>query len=308
MSDIKYWMALDQAEGLGPVNLKIIYDAVTPIALSISDVFHLSSDELKSEFNFSDKIISGFQNAQSLFDAVEEDYFKLIDAKISVIPFFSLDYPKRILKNLASGYPSILYGFGNLNLLNTDSIAVLGDKDISFKGEIISYNAAKSLANHGITSISGFAKGVGTIVHRSSIENGGKTTAVLPYGIFNYKIPDSLSEIINPDSIAIVSPFYPNTQANKFNAFHRNKIICAMSKAVYIVEAPIEGGIFEAAKSAHKLNIPLFVTKYSEYPQNALGNHKIILDYKAEPITRKKDIEQIEPDMDKIIAIAKFNQ
>ena len=299
-------MALDQAEGLGPVNLKVIYDALAPLSLSMSDVFSLSSEELKSEFNFSDKIISGFQHAQRLFDSIEEDYFKLMDAKISIIPFFSLDYPQRILKNLTSAYPPILYGFGNLNLLNTDSIAILGDKDISFKGEIISYNAAKSLAKHFITSISGFAKGVGTIVHRSSIENGGHTVAVLPYGIFNYKIPDSLSEIINPDSICIISPFYPNTPANKFNAFHRNKIICAMSKAVYIVEAPIEGGIFEAAKSAHKLKIPLFVTKYSEYPQNALGNQKIISDYDAEPITRRKEVEQIEPDIDKIIAIAKF--
>ena len=109
------------------------------------------------------------------------------------------------------------------------------------------------------------------------------------------------------ENTAIASPFYPDEQITKYNAFERNKIICALSKAVFIVEAPSEGGIFEAAKSAVKLNVPLYTAAYGEYPANALGNKKILEEMHGKAVMQRKGAELIEPNMDAFIADVKFN-
>ena len=174
------------------------------------------------------------------------------------------------------------------------------------EGTRSAYVAARELSRHDIVTVSGFASGVGMIAHRAALQSDGMTTAVLPCGIFNLQVPDLIKEVLNPDAAVIISPFYPTEEANRYNAYNRNRIVCGLSKAAYIVEAPEEGGIYEAAKSANKLQVPLFTTKYSEYPDNAKGNEKILDELGGRPIQRRRDREQLEPNMDEIIACAKF--
>jgi len=304
----KYWIALEQSQGIGPAHLKEIHDTLSKLDLSIVDLFDLTGEEIEEEFHFNSKLVESICNARDVLNEIEDDYFAMIDAGINIIPFFSSDYPERLTKIMGNSFPPILYTFGNKKILKEGGIAILGDKNISDRGELIAYGAARELARHRITTISGFANGVGLVSHRAAIENGGNTIAVVPYGIKHFKPPEFIREVMDPDKIIIVSPFYPSREVNKFNAFIRNKIICALSYAVYIVEAPADGGIFEAAKSAHKLKIPLFTTRYGNYPENALGNPKIMEEFNGEPIQRKKDADTPEPNMDRIIALAKFGE
>jgi len=306
MGSTKYWIALDQAQGIGPVHMSEIYHELDRINLSISDLFDLTGEEIKEEFPFHDKVVDGILAARGLIEDIEKDYFSLLDAGIEIIPFFSGEYPAYLKETMGKNVPPILYTFGNKTILQQKGIAILGDRDVSEKGEMIAYMGAKDLARHDIVTISGFASGVGMIAHRAALQNGGMTTAVLPCGMLNLHIPELIKEVLNPDAMVLVSPFYPNAEANKYNAYNRNKIICGLSKAAYIVEAPEDGGIFEAAKSAKKLNIPLFTTMYGEYPDNAKGNEKIMKELGGRPVQRRRDQEQLAPNMDELIACAKF--
>ena len=167
--------------------------------------------------------------------------------------------------------------------------------------------AAKELVAHEITVISGFAKGADITAHRSALEYGGDTIAILPYGILKLNIPDMIKPVYDEERFLAVSCFYPEDAAGKFNAFIRNKIICALSHAVFIVESPESGGIFEAAKSAHSLKVPLYTAEYSEYPESASGNKKILAEFGAFPVRGKKTSDNLTvPNMDRIIADVKF--
>ncbi len=306
MSNPKFWIALDQAEGIGPVNLRLIHETLQSSGLSVTDIFGLTENELRTEFNFPDRAVKGILNAADILPSVEEDYLSILDAGIRVIPFFSEDYPRLLTQRLPSSFPPILYGIGDASILNRPSAAVLGDSDISQRGELIAYGAAKQLAARGIVTISGFAKGAGLVAHRSAIENGGLTAAVLPCGILRFKVPQFLQDVMNPDSIFIMSPFYPTQQADKYHAFARNRAICAMSGAAYIVEAPGEGGIFEAARSAVNIKTPLFTTLYKEYPPSAAGNKTILEEMGGIAVQRKQGSESPEPNMDRVIAAVRF--
>ncbi len=306
MGSTKYWIALEQAQGIGPVHMTEIYQELHRLDLSIADLFDLKEEEISAEFSFPEKVVEGIIAAIELVPTIENDYFSLLDAGIEVIPFFSSDYPPALSESMGKNAPPLLYLFGSKNVLKQKGVAILGDRDVSERGEMIAYQAAREVARHDLVTVSGFASGVGMISHRAAMENGGTTTAILPCGILNLKMPPFIQEVFNPDAAAIVSPFYPDAEANKFNAYIRNKIICGISQAVFIVEAPEEGGIFEAAKSAVKLKVPLFTTKYSEYPENAKGNEIILTEMKGKPVQRRRDREALEPNMDEIIACAKF--
>lgn len=307
MNNTKYWIALEQSEGIGPAHLAEISSRITELGLSVIDLFELQEKEIVEEFNLSEKLAGSIEQAKKLLPAIEKDYFSLLDGGIDVIPFFDSRYPARLRDIMGNSIPPILYTFGNIDTLGMKGAAVLGDKYVSDKGASISYLAARELCRHRFSVISGFAAGADMIAHRSAMENGGSTIAVLPCGMLNFRAPEAIKPLINPDRFLIVSPFYPTREVNTFNAYIRNKIACVLSRAVYIIEAPAEGGIFEAAKSAKKYSIPLFTTEYSQYPENALGNKKIIDEMGGNPVRGKLDKDMPVPNMDRIIGAVKFD-
>ena len=306
MDSTKYWIALEQTHGIGPAHLIDIYGALKENNLSLVDLCDLSAADIKKEFRFPEKIADAISGIPHILPKIEEDYFKLLDSGTDVIPFFSELYPQRLHEIMGNALPPLLYVSGNARLLAAKGVAILGDKDVSDKGEMISFEASRELAKHGIVVISGFARGADLIAHRSALVQGGSTVALIPSGTFHFAVPDILRDVMDPERMVIASPFYPAREANRYNAFIRNKIICALSRAVYIVEAPPDGGIFEAAKSARNLNISLFTTEYADYPKNAGGNRKIMDELGGIPVLGRVENGILTPNMDRIIGAAKF--
>ncbi len=306
MNGTKYWIALEQTHGIGPAQMAEIHKVLKDRGLSLGDLRDLTVPEIKNEFGVQDKLAEALSGIRRMTESVEEDYFKLLESSVEVIPFFSDKYPPRLHEMLGSGIPPILYAWGNTALLNRRGVALLGDRDVSDKGSHIAFEAARLLSRHGITVISGFARGVGLLSHRSALIHEGTTVAVVPYGMFHFSLPEMLGEVMDLERMAIVSPFYPSKEPDRYHAFMRNKIICALSLAVYIIEAPVEGGIFEAAKSARNLKVPLFTTEYASYPKNAGGNRIILEEMEGKPVLGTIENDLMIPRMDAIIGVAKF--
>jgi DNA processing protein len=52
----------------------------------------------------------------------------------------------------------------------------------------------------------------------------------------------------------------------------RNRTICGLSNALVVIESGLEGGTFEAGKTALDLGEPLFCVEYAEPSPSAAGN------------------------------------
>jgi len=78
-----------------------------------------------------------------------------------------------------------LYYKGNRDLLKSDSpkLAVVGSRRMTKYGEGVIRNWVGALARRGVIVVSGFMYGVDQAAHEACIENGGKTIAVLGWGI-----------------------------------------------------------------------------------------------------------------------------
>ncbi len=291
---------------MGPSLLGEVHRSLTGRGLSIADIADCSPTEIHNEISLRENVSRLIPLLKEQIPSVEEDYERCLEGGISVIPFFSDTYPERLLEVLGNEHPPFLYCLSGTDILKKRGAAVLGDSDVSDKGELIAYNAARELVSHECAVFSGYARGVDQISHRSALEQGGVTAALVPYGVFHHKIPHILEKVFDPERIAIASPFYPSREMDQFSAMIRNRIVCALSRAVYIVEAPESGGVFEAAKSARHLNMPLFTTEYAEYPKSAAGNKKIIDELDGIPVRGKLVQDMLVPNMDRVIAQCKF--
>lgn len=308
MSDTKYWISLDMVKGVGPVNLRLIYDGLALSGLSARDLFDLEEDEIVKEFRMSEKIAKAVSDAKKNLSRVDDELSRLQESGVEIILFFEKRYPQRLSNILKNTMPPVLFVLGNSSLLNERKAAVLGDINVSEKGALLASLAAKELILHRIAVISGLAQGADMIAHASALQYGGSTIAVLPYGIRHFKMPKALEAFFDDRRMLFVSTFYPDREYSIFNSYERNRIIIALSMAVFIVEAPAEGGIFEAGKSAKSLGVPLFVAEYATYPKNASGNEKLISEFKGVPVRGRKEKDLVVPNLDKLIAKAKFGE
>src|ERR1035437_8443499 len=90
-------------------------------------------------------------------------------------------YPRR-LKEIDQP-PPVLYMRGELIPEDFWSVAVVGTRRISSYGRQVADELAMFLANHGVTVVSGLARGVDAIAHQAALKGGGRTIAVLGCGV-----------------------------------------------------------------------------------------------------------------------------
>lgn len=168
MNSTKYWIALEQTHGIGPAHLIELHALLKDRGLSLVDLCDLTAAEIKNEFRLPDKIAEAVAGVPQVLPKIEDDYLKLLESGIEVVPFFSELYPQRLHETLGTGIPPLLYLYGSSRLLKEKGVAILGDKDVSERGEMISFEAARILARHRINVVSGFARGADLIAHRSA--------------------------------------------------------------------------------------------------------------------------------------------
>lgn len=74
----------------------------------------------------------------------------------------------------------------------------------------------------------------------------------------------------------VVSEFLPGVPWSAHNAMQRNRTICALSRAMVLIEAGSKGGSIEAGRTCLKLGIPLFASVYGGMPPEATGNRDLL--------------------------------
>lgn len=206
----------------------------------------------------------------------------LEDERVKVIGLDDERYPKSVLNILNGNSPVVLFCRGNLRLLNDKGISIVGARDVDHFVVMLTKEIAKSLANAGYNVTSGYAKGVDTSAHLGALEADGTTTMILSFGVNHISIKREMKDFDWEKNGLFVTQFAPYEKFTGQNAMARNKLVCAMSKAVIVMQSGPErdgegkmSGTFDAGKSALELGIPVFVLSPKIVPQ-AKGNFDLI--------------------------------
>nr|WP_318385174.1 DNA-protecting protein DprA [uncultured Enterobacter sp.] len=149
-------------------------------------------------------------------------------------------------------YPGALFVEGDISLLKSPQLGVVGSRAHSWYGERWGRLFCEYLAQHGMTITSGLALGIDSIAHRAALNVHGKTIAVLGNGLFSVypKRHRALAAQIMASGGAIVSEFPLSTVPWQGNFPRRNRIISGLSQGVLVVEAALKSGSLVTARCA----------------------------------------------------------
>lgn len=167
-------------------------------------------------------------------------------------------YPK-LLRNLKNS-PEQIYVMGDVTLLNTNCISIIGSRNCTEYGERMTIKFAKELCEYGITIVSGMAVGVDGIAHKTALDCLGKTIAVLPCGLKNIypKENKKLFEEILRKGGCIISEYLPKVEAGYNKFLERNRIVAGISNGILVVEGAHRSGTSTTAKMAKENNRKVF--------------------------------------------------
>ncbi|MDT9293534.1 MAG: DNA-processing protein DprA [Arthrospira platensis PCC 7345] len=180
-------------------------------------------------------------------------------------------YPQRLKQHLKYLSPPILYGVGNLELLNKGGLAIVGSRNVN--EAVLSYTQqlAHISAQQNIQVISGGARGIDKCGMLSCLEAGGTTIGVLANSLGKASLESDYRQSLDEDRLALISPYDPEAGFHVGNAMGRNKYIYALADYAVVISASFnKGGTWSGAVEALKKlpNIPVFVCQNSQNQGN----------------------------------------
>lgn len=281
-----FWFRLFKTRGIGPKLLVSIAEILEMENLN-PEMVPRSQSDLSAQFPELAKILNGKIRTEDK-ERVSEAYRKLKSHGVDIIYPGHPDFPPQLLK-----ISPMLFVKGQKKRLMSDSIAIVGARDVSDKGIRVARKLAGDLASEGINVVSGYAKGVDSEAHLGALEAAGTTTLVLPNGINQLRQKNEFKKFNWDQDVLAVSQFDSDTKWFARNAMARNKLVCALSKAVIVIESGPErdahgkmSGTFNTAKAALDMNLPLFVVNPNCLDNPPTGNATLIAlgGYSLDPV------------------------
>jgi len=200
--------------------------------------------------------------------------------------------------------PKELYVAGAMEIpLPTPRAAIVGSRKPSLNGTEAAREIARRLVKNGVIVVSGLAEGIDTVAHRTAIQDGGRTIAVLGTPL-NRVYPRSnfeLQEMIKRDHL-VISQFPNGMPTVRQHFIFRNRTMALISNATIIVEAKDDSGSLHQGWEALRLGRPLFIWK-AVLDDQSLAKPKKMLEYGAMRLTEPDEVFEFLPSQDRVIEI-----
>ena len=157
-------------------------------------------------------------------------------------------YPETVLE--LSDIPQTLYVRGNPEVLSTPALSIIGARKASPYGLAVAELAAKVAIEAGVTVVSGGAVGCDQASGWAAVNAGGKhvVVSISPWGM----------------------------GPRKFAFPRRNRVIAALSQALFVSEAGMPSGTFSTAEAAMDLGRELLAVPGSILSPESRGTNYLI--------------------------------
>ena len=256
---------------------------------SASAVFAMTEGEKDELFGPFSKY-RGKLSAGALDEA--EEHLRLVrELGAEFIPVTSPAYPFR-LKN-CSDAPLGIYVRGGSPpdaLFGAEHYAaVVGTRDISPYGEQWCRDMVRAMAESGKCPVivSGLAYGTDITAHRTALECGLPTMAVMATGIdsiYPSRHRDFAEKLARKEGCALVSDYPPGTAPVALNFLRRNRIIAGLSDCTILVESDLRGGGMVTCRQAFSYDRGVFALPGRGDDRRSRGCNHLIREGLAEII------------------------
>jgi len=162
-------------------------------------------------------------------------------------------------------------------------LAVVGSRKMTSYGETVLEKFIPLLVDAGVTIVSGFMYGVDRKAYDLTLECGGKTIAVLGWGLGWEKLPERAGALY-------LSEYKEATKPQLWMFPRRNRIVAGLSTGVWVVEAGEGSGSLITADFAVRYKRALFATPGPITSKMSMGTNQLIQSGLAKIVLSPTDI------------------
>ena len=135
----------------------------------------------------------------------------------------------------------------------------------------------KTLGQRGVTVVSGMALGIDTCAHEGSLQEKGKTAAVLACGLdICYPAQNHVLKKKIEENGILLSEYPPGTRAQRYSFPQRNRIISGLSPLTVVIQAGNRSGALITAEMAADQGRDVAVVPGNIDSEYNLGSNKLI--------------------------------
>jgi len=230
MDQLKYWVSLHKISLLGTVRFRRLEAYFGDLA----SAWTAGPSDLRAA-GMEARVVAEIAAARSRIDP-DGELERLARAGVQAATWHDGEYPPR-LKEI-SDPPPVLYYKGEVLPSDERSMAVVGTRSPTTYGREAAAYLSGDLARQGVTIVSGLALGIDGIAHRTALDRGGRTIAVVANGLDMVypKEHTALSHRI-PEQGAVVSESPLGVRPDPRGFPRRNRLISGISLGTLVVEA-----------------------------------------------------------------------
>lgn len=282
MSDLKYRVGFNKIPGIGRVR----FSQLEAFFGDLEAAWRASPADLRAA-GLDRRAVENVVAARPTI-SVDAEMDKLQRHGIRALSWNDAAYPARLKE--VYDVPPLIFVRGTLEPSDEWAIAVVGTRQSTVYGRQVAERLVEELVNNRITIVSGLARGIDSIAHRTALESGGRTIAVfacgldLVYPAENTKLAQAIM-----DRGALISEYPLGTRPKGDNFFRRNRILSGLSLGVLVVEAGKRSGALITAHLALEQNREVFAVPGSILSPASRGTNSLI-QYGAKLVTQAQDV------------------
>ncbi len=269
MSDPRFWLGFNLIPGVGPSRVRrlLAHFGATEAA------WHASAASLASA-GIDQKAVEQIVARRRQID-LDRELDRVERAGITLVTLDDSTYPS-LLRHVSDG-PPLIYVRGTLRPEDELALAVVGTRRASVYGKSVCEQLVGEVAGRGVTIVSGLARGIDAVAHRTALHVGGRTIAVVGCGLDVAYPPEhaGLAREIAANG-AVVSDYPLGTTPDAGNFPARNRIISGMSRAVLVVEAGETSGALITSNFALEQGRDVLAVPGSILAAGCLGTNRLI--------------------------------
>lgn len=270
MTELKYWLGFNLVKGIGPAKLQALIDTFG----SPAGAWQASALQLK-KIGLDRRAIDNLLEARSQLD-LDERLARVQAAGITLVHWQSADYPT-YLREVHSP-PPLLYMQGEMTEIDQWAVAVVGTRRLTRYGRQVTRDLVQGLVRSGVTIVSGLARGIDAVAHKTALECGGRTLAVLGSGLDHVYPAEhrTLAHRIREGRGAVLTEYGLGVKPEAKNFPPRNRVISGLSLGTIVVEAGERSGALITANFTLEQNREVFAVPGNVNSPASKGTNRLI--------------------------------
>ncbi len=205
---------------------------ITPPEATQADLVALACAE-----NLPEACLPRLRALPALLDAARGRLESLARRGVTVITACHADWPSRLTQRLGSSAPILLYTAGDLSLVHTGGLTVVGSRELTDEATTFAQRVGRTCADQAITVISGAAKGADRTAMTACLQEDGASIGVVPDGLGRAAHATVWRTHVDAGRLLLISMEPPEAAFTARAAHCRNRVLYALGDWSLVISA-----------------------------------------------------------------------